>query len=304
VSPRTTSISQIDRLIADLRSDDLVVREAAVARLRVLGSNAVPRLAAAIAAGRSPAVRAAAFEALEGIDDRRVPDLAIGVLDDEDPDTVVAALGALRSWVARETGTRLLETLTAIATDRERHARVRVAAIEALADLPDELTAPIRAHAPPPESAGPPLDDPVGVREWMEAYGAAASLSALHDLIKSLREREGAERSSRRRLEWQRARAAAHRALAARGSRLALFDLRETFDGAPGPLPDGFAEAVAVIGDATCLEPLARAWAAAAGETAWRTRLQTTARDILRRGKLTGRNATVKAVRAKWAGFV
>jgi hypothetical protein len=304
VAPPTASASQIDRLIADLGSDDEVQRDAAVARLRVLGAGAVPRLAGAMAAGRPTAARVAALDALDGIDDRRVPDLAVGVLDDDDPETVVAALGVLRPWVARETGTRLLETLTTIATDQDRHARIRAAAIEALADLPDELTAPIRAHAPPPEAAGPDAGDPVAAREWVEAHGAAASLSGLHDLIKSLRERERAERAPRRRLEWLRARGATHRALADRGSRLALFDLRETFDGATGPLPDGFAEAAAAIGDATCLQPLARAWAATPGDPAWRTRLQTTARDILRRARLTGRNATVKSVRARWPGFV
>jgi len=275
-----------------------------VARLRVLGPAAVPRLAAVIAAaGPSPA-RVAAFDALDGIDDRRVPTLAVGALEHDDPETVVAALGVLRAWVARESGTRLLETLTTIATDRERHARVRSAAIDALADLPEELTAPIRAHAPPPESTGPPLDDPVAARDWIEAYGAAADLPALHDVIKALREGERTARSARQRLDWVAARGAAHRALSARGSRLALFDLRETLDGAEGPLPGGFVEAAAAIGDASCLEPLARAWAAAPRDAVWRTRLQTTARDILRRARLTGRNATVKAVRAKWPGFV
>jgi len=304
VPPPAASGSQIDRLIADLRSEDPLQRDAAVARLRVLGSKAVPRLAAAIGARRDAVPRAAALAALEGIDDRRVPALALSALDAGDTETVVAALGVLRPWVASETGTRLLETISAIATDRDRPARVRVAAIEALADLPAELTAPIRAHAPPPEAAGPDAADPVATREWVEAHGAAASLSGLHELIKTLRDRERGARSSRQRAEWQRARAATHRALAGRGSRLAVFDLRETFDAARAPLPDGFADAMAAIGDATCLEPLARAWAATSGEAAWRTRLQTTARDILRRARLTGRNATLRAVRTKWPGFV
>ena len=79
-------------------------------------------------------------------------DIAVTALGATDIETVVAALNVLRSWVPRETGTRLLEAITAIAVDRSRDARVRVAALDALSDLPDDLVRPIREQAPPPEA--------------------------------------------------------------------------------------------------------------------------------------------------------
>ena len=57
------------------------------------------------------------------------------------------------------------------------------------------------------------------------------------------------------------ARAAAHFALAQGGSRLALYDLRETIETAKQPLAVKFMAAVTAIGDATCLEPIAAAHA-------------------------------------------
>ena len=88
-------------------------------------------------------------------------EIAFAALGASDVDTVVAALSVLRTWVPQETGTRLLEAITAIAVDRDRDARVRVAALDALSDLPDDLVRPIRDQAPPPEAAGPALDNPV-----------------------------------------------------------------------------------------------------------------------------------------------
>jgi hypothetical protein len=91
--------------------------------------------------------------------------------------------------------------------------------------------------------------------------------------------------------------------LADRGSRLALYDARETFSSAQSPLPPGFLEAIGQVGDASCLEPLARAWSATR-EARWRAQLSETARQIVVRSKLGGRNAVVKGIRANWVGFI
>ena len=99
----------IDRLIADLQSSDSIRRDAAVARLRILGNRALPRLIDLVAAHESAAVRALALDALEGLDDVRVIDVAVDALRDGDIDVVIAALCVLRRWVAEETGTRLLD---------------------------------------------------------------------------------------------------------------------------------------------------------------------------------------------------
>lgn len=294
----------IDRLIADLQSSDSIRRDAAVARLRILGNRALPRLIDLVAAHESSAVRALALDALEGLDDVRAIDVAFDALRDGNIEVVIAALGVLRRWVAEETGTRLLDAITAITVDRSRDARVRVAALAALSELPEHLVRPIRDQAPPPESAGPSLDDPVQVREWIQAYGAGATLSTLHELITRTREREHAESSSRLRSEWLQARGRAHQALAKRDSLVALYDLRETFEAATGALPQSFLSTAAAIGDASCLEPLARAWATAGKDLDWNHQLSTTAATIMRREKLTGRSAAVKKLRANFPGFI
>jgi hypothetical protein len=294
----------IDRLIADLQSSDSIRRDAAVARLRILGNRALPRLIDLVAAHESSAVRALALDALEGLDDVRAIDVAFDALRDGNIEVVIAALGVLRRWVAEETGTRLLDAITAITVDRSRDARVRVAALAALSELPEHLVRPIRDQAPPPESAGPSLDDPVQVREWIQAYGADATLSTLHELITRTREREHAESSSRLRSEWLQARGRAHQALAKRDSLVALYDLRETFEAATGALPQSFLSTAAAIGDASCLEPLARAWATAGKDLDWNHQLSTTAATIMRREKLTGRSAAVKKLRANFPGFI
>jgi hypothetical protein len=296
--------SDIDRLIADLQSSESVRRDAAVARLRILGNRGLPRLIDLVASHESAVVRALALDAIEGIDDVRVIDVAYDALRDGDIEVVIAALGVLRRWVAEETGTRLLDAITAITVDRNLDARVRVAALAALSELPEHLVRPIRDQAPPPESAGPSLDDPVQVREWIQAYGAGATLNTLHELVTRTREREHAESSSRLRSEWLQARGRAHQALAKRDSVVALYDLRETFEGATSALPQSFLSTATAIGDASCLEPLARAWAASGKDLDWKHQLSMTATAIMRREKLTGRSAVVKKLRANFPGFV
>jgi hypothetical protein len=296
--------SDIDRLIADLHAQDSIRRDAAVARLRILGNRALPRLFDLVASHESTVVRALALDVIEGIDDVRVIDVAFEALRDGDIEIVIAALGVLRRWVAEETGTRLLDAITAITVDRSRDARVRVAALAALSELPEHLMRPIRDQAPPPESAGPSLEDPVQVREWIQAYGAGATLNTLHELVTRTREREHAESSSRLRTEWLQARGRAHHALAKRDSVVALYDLREAFEGATSALPQSFLSTATAIGDASCLEPLARAWAASGKDLDWKHQLSTTAAAIMRREKLTGRSAAIKKLRVNFPGFV
>ena len=300
---RPSPASDLERLIADLEAPESIRRDAAVARLRVAGSRALPRLSAFLAATPASAARAAALNALDGIDDARAVDPALAAVDALEPDVVIAAVNVLRGWVAREDGTRVLDALAALAVDRDRDARIRLAALDALSDLPRHLVQPILEQAPPAD-ARTPGDDPLRVREWLATVGRREALSALHDLIVRARERERTEPSLPVRHEWQTARAAVHAALAARGSRVALYDLRETFDAATAPLPRDFVVAITAIGDASCLEPLARAWAAAPGDAWWRDRLAGAATAIVRRTRLSGRSAVVKRIRAKWKGFL
>jgi hypothetical protein len=264
----------------------------------------VARLQALIESDADPGARAAAVSALDGIDDAHAVDPALFALQAVEPEIVIAALAVLGGWVAREDGTRVLEALTAVALQKERDPRIRLAALDALSDLPRQLVQPIVERAPTSSEAGAFDDDPLRVREWLASEGDRAALSALHDLVVRIRERERAESSARRRQDWLTVRGAVHATLAHRGSRVALYDLREAFDAAQGPLPLDFLTAVTAIGDGTCLEPMARAWAASPHEAWWRERLADAAADIMRRTRLTRRSAVVKRIRNKWTGFI
>ena len=104
-----------------------------------------------------------------------------------------------------------------------------------------------------------------------------------------------------RRAEWQSVRGALHQALALRGSRVALYDLRESLEQAAGTLPVSFLAALHVVGDRSCLDPLAAAWSrASAGEAHWRHQLAAAFRMIARREKITQRHAVMKRIAARW----
>jgi hypothetical protein len=92
-----------------------------------------------------------------------------------------------------------------------------------------------------------------------------------------------------------------HQALALRGSRVAMYDLRETIEGARGPVPVSFLAALHVVGDASCLEPLAAACArTGTGDARWRHQLGEAFHAIARREKVTTRHAVMKRIAARW----
>ena len=97
------------------------------------------------------------------------------------------------------------------------------------------------------------------------------------------------------------ARAAAHVALAHRGSRLAVYDLRESLESADAPLPVEFLAALTLVGDRSCLEPIAAAYAHARGGHAWwRQHLADAFRAIAARERITRRNAVMKKIEKRW----
>ena len=280
-----------------------MARESAVARLRLAGSRATARLASLIQSEQPVPVRAAALSALEGSDDARALDIALGALGDREPAVAAAAVAVLRAHLAAEPGTRIFDALAASALDEGRDAAVRAAAMDALATLPRDQVQQILDRRTP--GAAPAVaQDPAEARDWVAAHGGTAPLSALHGLLTTIREHEQHAPSPVRRQEWRAARGAVHAALAQRDSRVALYDLRETFEAADSPLPLDFLAAVSRIGDASCLEPMARAWAASPQETWWRDRLADAATAIMHRTRLSGRSAVVKRLRAKYDGFM
>jgi hypothetical protein len=129
-------------------------------------------------------------------------------------------------------------------------------------------------------------------------------LPLLQQLVERVRFREGAE-SGHLRAEWTALRGAAHKALADRGSRVALYDLKESFESAREPLPVDFLGAAAAIGDTSCLEPVAAAYERAmeAGlkvDDWWRQRLTDVFRAIAAREQITRRTTVGKRISSRF----
>jgi hypothetical protein len=126
----------------------------------------------------------------------------------------------------------------------------------------------------------------------------SAPLTVLRRLIEALRQREA---NSSDAPEWMAVRGSLHQALAIRESRVALYDLRETVEGSPGPLPASFLAALHSLGDASCLEPLAAAWSRApAGAGVWRDQIEVAFRAIARRETPARRDASAKRIASRW----
>ncbi len=328
---RASSSKQIDALIANLNAGDAVARETAVARLTLLGARAVGRLLAAAAAG-SAASRAAAWRALEAIGDPRALEPALAALTtDEEPAIGTAAAGVARAHLRGARGAEAVDRLAAVLLDRTRHETVRLAALRALRELEPATIAPILAalagdpntairteaglsDRAAPRSAEDPAtivaraadgslpDDPAALRHALNLSGATAPLTALQKVVDRVREREGSEPAAARDA-WRLTRAAAHVALANRGSRIALYDLRESLETATGTLPVEFLAALTLVGDASCVEAIAGAHANAQ-DAWWRHHLADAFYTIVQREKLTSRHAVMKRIAKRSPGLV
>lgn len=323
---KASAATEIRQLIAALGGDDEVRREAAIARLSVIGARAVDRLIAAYGPGGTGR-NVAVLRTLEAIGDRRAVPVARGALTARG-DEAVAAVAALRGLLNAEhaeTAAEALDALVSVALDAAAPRRLRLAAVDALRDVPgdvrDRVAAALRsdpdadlqarAGQAPREAAtaeaiwrdaldGRLPEAPAELRDLIQARGAVAPLGVLQKLVDAVREKEGAVKGNRR-AEWLAARGALHQALALRGSRIAIYDLRETLSDARGPLPVTFLAALHVVGDESCLEALAAACTRASGEDAhWRHQLAAAFRAIASRERITRRHATMKRIASRW----
>jgi HEAT repeat protein len=325
VAIRASSSKQIDALIADLSAASAVTRETAVARLTLLGARAVERLiAAAVSAGHAGG-RAAAWRALEGIGDLRALDPALAALaaPDLEPAIGVSAAGVARVHLRGPRGAVAVDRLAEVLLDRTRAESLRLAALRALRELDAGTIAPMLASLASdpnpiirteaglsdrgaPRGAGDPAEavaraaagslgeEADVLRHAVSLAGSAAPLESLQKVVERVREREGAEPAAVRD-QWRLTRAAAHVALAQRGSRLALYDLRESFESAKGPLPLEFLTALSLVGDATCVEAMAAAHARSK-DAWWRAQLGRVFRDVVSRERLTKRHASIARI--------
>lgn len=337
VIKRSSSL-EVAGLLQDLQTGDAVARETAVARLAVIGTRAVDGLLAVLAPAAAPEVKAAALSALEAIGDPRAVDPACAMLESGDPAVTLSAAGVLRRALDSPRGTEVLDRLAAVALDPTRPDRPRLAALEALGSLSPAMVAPIwkklqddrsvavrgaaAGTGPVPEmepvaaleaAAGGALpDDPGAVRRWLSANTSALSLSVLHRLVEAIAARERSAGEEAGRAAWMTARAAVHVALAARESRVALYDLRETIE-RESRVPVEMLSALEQIGDVSCLEPIAAAYSrlcpGAAADLArpagdegawWRGHLARAFRAIASRERLTERHEVTRRIRARW----
>ena len=301
---RTSSARDVDSLLEQLRSPAALERDAAIARLRVMGTRALHRVLGVIAdPASSGEVRVAALRVIDAVDDLKVRRAAMNAARDSDPAVASAALQVLRPWITHDADTTVLESVTALVTDQTRLPDVRRAALDALSDLPSHLTEPLVHSVAAQLAAAPPLDDAETTGEWL-ANHQDASLGVLHDLISQARERGRHEETDPARRAWLAVRSSAHAVLARRNSRIALYDARELFELTDEALPLDLLVSMRAIGDVGCLEALATAWERMAQDQWWRAQVQDAARAIVSREKATGRNAVIKRVRTRWPGFL
>jgi hypothetical protein len=334
VAIRKSAASEIRRFIEHLSDADPLAREAALARLSVAGVRAVPHLLDALDSTTSPFARAMVLKALEASGDRRGIDAALGVLHSRgaDPKIASAAVRLLGSHLDAAEENRALDALSAIVLDPAYRQALRLEAFAELERMPARLIAPIRKWlAADPDDAvrrraivrGTPgatpddllaqLDlvagghpaDPAALRQWVQEAAQDASLSTLHRLVEVACAREAQAPSAADGDEWRAARGVIHLALATRGSRLGVYDLRESLAQEVSPLSGDFVSALRLVGDATCLEPIVAAIAGMPIDIETRDHrihdgLVDAGRAIVEREGLTRRHAAVKKILKTW----
>lgn len=307
------------RLIEELSSPDALRRETAVARLSVIGARAMSRLLAVAGDdAAAPHARLGALSAIEAIADPRAGTLARTLSGDADVRIAVAAISVLGALALGDDAQadKAFDRLASIALDASIDSDRRVAACRALEGLPKNIVKPIldalkdesaptvQAHATRAQAgATQPIesfkdqdlpDDPAVMAAIVREEGADARVTLLRDLIDRVRDRERASDSAGASDAWMAVRGLLHQHLAARSSRLAVYDLRETLQASSRPLPVGFLAAAAAVGDAACLEPIATSWLAATDDKWWREHLAEAFAVIVKREKITRRHALMK----------
>lgn len=304
-------------LVHDLLDGDAVRADAAGARLLVLGPRAVPHLLDALDhCDERGCVRI--LKLLELLPAARRIVAAVDAAAARGGDVVVAAVAVWASWLAAED--RALATLAydrlarvALAPDASRPARraavdavrglgdaASVALLQRVGDADPGLLAVEATSNPELPNRAQPADaaDAEEMRRLIAESGGTRPLSDLHRALERAREREMAAPGEHERQAWLAARAAAHQALAARGSTVALYDLRELLERLDAAPPVGIVAALRDVGDTACLDAIAKAWTRSADE--WtHEQLQAAFVAICERHQVTRRHAVARRLTAK-----
>jgi HEAT repeat protein len=212
VSIRSSASHEVRRLLADLEGADGVKRDAASARLAVIGTRAVRQILEHLAADGPPAARAALLHSLEAIPDPRALDPVMAALSAPEAEVRLAATRAARGLLSLPQGTRVLDRLTELALDRSRPGAERALAVEALEVLPARTLRPLldklkddtaREVRERVAASGAHVDDPIAdledasdgwlgrdpgaVLQLVARASAEAPLSTLHRVIEKVR---------------------------------------------------------------------------------------------------------------------
>jgi hypothetical protein len=330
VPPRPgQSKALLDQLLA---GHDSVVVEAAIARLAIAGRPALRQVLQHLE-NAEPAHLPRLLRVLERLADPSALPAVRPFLTHPTLDVAVAAVDAVGAVLdARDArvATAALDALTATLLDGTRDDVIRLRAWEAIANAPEptvsydaDVLAPLRLQLR--DDASPALraaagggqddvplllDEPSGeaqlaaaaagtlpldpehLRQLLGSHGADAPLTALQRVIERVRAHESTV--DQESVEaWRVVRATAHQALALRGSRLALYDIRESLAALGAQTPVGMLAALQQVGDASALDAVAEAYAAT--DDAWfRGQLAGVFRAIVSRDQLTRRSAAAK----------
>ena len=296
------------RALIEALGGDHTQRQAAVARLTILGKRAVGRLVDAFQTTGDRRVQMAILQVFEASSDERVIPVLKRALD-AGGDLAVGGIAVLRELLGRPQGSadvKALDMLLQVAADPSSEHRVRSAAVQALESAPPDVRHAVGALAVSESSeaalwqdaiAGQLPDDPVALRDAVGAHAPVAPLADLRRLIEAVRLRQ--EGDARAAQDWLAVRGAIHQALALRNSRIALYDLRETFERSTRPLPSSFVGAVQTIGDQSCLEPLALAFARGGADPHWQHQIARAFQEIVKRQRITKRHSALRRALAK-----
>lgn len=304
--------AEVRTLIAALASGDEVKRESAIARLAIIGPRATERVIAAYGTADRE-TRIGMLRVLEAAADARALPFAREALT-LGGDLAVTAAGTLRPLLDapdEQVAADALDALVSVALSADAERRVRLAAFEALRDMPptvrERVEAALKEEGPVTSAAeavwqdaveGHLPEDPAPLKDAIKAHEGSAPLGVLQKMIDAVRQREAAVPDGSRRDAWFAVRGALHQALALRGSTIAVYDLRETLEGPERPLPSSFVTALHAVGDASCLEPLASFWSESRDDVA-RHQLAAAFQAIVKREKVTKRSAILKRIAAR-----
>ena len=310
---------RLAELIAALGSANDAERESAVARLTLLGDLAFRKVALVVSDEQaSPTARAAGLRVLAAMPGP-VPVQAAAAALQSDISTLVEGACQLLGRRARESGAdgaRALDALTGLALAPAAPSDSRLAAVAALEGLPDTLMRPVYEALAKDTSSGLVSraararagqtwslaalqerqlgDDPALVAAAVRDEADETPITELRRLIDTVRQRETAATDSDQ-AQWRTIRGSLHEALARRNSRIALYDLRETFEFSHDAVPLGFLASAAAIGDAATLDSIAAAWERASADDRWyRDHLAAVFDAILRRERLSRHHTVLK----------